>query len=236
MLKEKSYYCFETSAPDLEWPRAKTADSWESILREISLALTTFHQRQDISQNSELQMLGSLFLSSFVFPHSGCFAFCLTTCTFQKGKRYHWVVWTACSMKYFSFGWIYEQIYCQIQFSNKIYVQFFHSLQHQDLWTYGTHFFPVMQTLTESMQTVRIWCHYLNLKNIKIWRSHYSVYILKYPPSWSYWWCSLSRSNCVSDAHKSWNPDLQLPAHLQGWIHHQPPLCCLYQQEKQNSW
>lgn len=144
----------------------------------ISLALTTFHQRQDISQNSDLQTLGSLFLFfffSFVFPHSGCFAFCLTTSTFQKGKRYHWVVWTACSMKYLSFGWMYKQIYCQIPFSNKIYIQFFHSPQHQDLWTYGTHFFPVMQTLTESMQTVRIWCHYLNLKNIKIWRSHYSV-------------------------------------------------------------
>lgn len=70
MLKEKSYYCFETSAPDLEWPRAKTADSWESILRGISegKALTTFHQRQDISQNSDLQMLGSLFLFLFFFP------------------------------------------------------------------------------------------------------------------------------------------------------------------------
>lgn len=39
MLKEKSYYCLETSAPDLEWPWAKITDRWESILRKYPLLL-----------------------------------------------------------------------------------------------------------------------------------------------------------------------------------------------------
>lgn len=54
----------------------------------ISLALTTFHQRQDISQNSDLQTLGSLFLFLFFFLCISSFwMFCFLSDNFYIPER-----------------------------------------------------------------------------------------------------------------------------------------------------
>lgn len=132
-----------------------------------------------------------------------------------------------CLVKCFSFGWMHNQI----QFIQDLHpiLSFTSAPRFTAL---GIRFFPEMQTFTEardweSIQAVTFCYLNLNLKNMKIWKRCYSTYILEYPPSWSCWWCSLSRSNYVLDAHKSWNPDQQLLTHLQGSCHHQPPPGCL---------